>query len=59
MNIGRKQEIEGPQISGLADNAEVIEMFSETVNLACLVSSHDKSTNSTFLGWRTGGKRVD
>lgn len=51
MNIGRKQEIKDPQISGLTDNAEVIEMFSETVNLACVVNSH-KSINSTFLGWR-------
>lgn len=58
MNIGRKQEIKEPQINGLTDNAEVIEVFSETVNPSCAVNSHDKSINSTFLGWRVGGKPV-
>lgn len=58
MNIGRKQEIKDPQISGLTDNAEVIEMFSETVNPACVVNSRDKSINSTFLGWRVWGRPV-
>lgn len=54
MNIGRKQEIKDPQINGLTHNAEVIEVFSEMVNPACVVNSHDKSINSTFLGWRVG-----
>lgn len=58
MNIRRKQEIKDPQINGLTDNAEVIEVFSETVNPSCAVNSHDKSINSTFLGWRVGGKPV-
>lgn len=33
-------------------------MFFETVNQACVVNSCDKSRDSTFLGWRAGGKPV-
>lgn len=58
MNIGRKQEIKEPQINGLTNNAEVIEVFSETVNPSCAVNSHDKSINSTFLDRRVRGKPV-
>jgi len=43
----RRKEIKDTQINGLTDNAEVTEMFSEMINPAGVVNSHDKSVNST------------